>query len=387
MLNEQALKKWYWWHKWTSLICTLFLLNLCLTGLPLIFHHEIEELMGVTKASSNLSDNPPQISFNQIADVAQKSHPGKFIQFLFQEPGKENAIIVGMNDSPGSPFENGHRLILDTRTGEVLSQQGAREGFLAFMLSLHVDLFLGVPGKVFLGVMALLFLISMVSGVILYAPFMRDRSFAVVRRKGQPLAKWLDLHNGIGITLTVWALVVGATGMINTWADFALKIWQFTEMKAMIKENPPKSQEKPDPRRLASVQLAVDKAISSSPEMKFGFIAFPGNSFSSPYHYAVFLRGTTTLTERILKPVLIDAVSGEFTASRDMPWYIKTIFISQPLHFGDYGGLPLKILWAILDLATISILVSGLYLWNQKRKQPLELENRTKTNFIEAEHG
>jgi len=33
------------------------------------------------------------------------------------------------------------------------------------------------------------------------------------------------------------------------------------------------------------------------------------------------------------------------------------------LHFGDYGGLPLKIIWALLDLVTITVLGSGLYLW------------------------
>ena len=33
-------------HTWTSLISTLFLLLLCLTGLPLIFHHEIDEPLG-----------------------------------------------------------------------------------------------------------------------------------------------------------------------------------------------------------------------------------------------------------------------------------------------------------------------------------------------------
>src|SRR5690606_34602273 len=35
----------------------------------------------------------------------------------------------------------------------------------------------------------------------------------------------------------------------------------------------------------------------------------------------------------------------------------------QPLHFGDYGGLPLKALWAALDVITIVVLASGLYLW------------------------
>jgi uncharacterized iron-regulated membrane protein len=29
-------------HTWSSLISTLFLLLLCVTGLPLIFHHEID---------------------------------------------------------------------------------------------------------------------------------------------------------------------------------------------------------------------------------------------------------------------------------------------------------------------------------------------------------
>lgn len=42
--------------------------------------------------------------------------------------------------------------------------------------------------------------------------------------------------------------------------------------------------------------------------------------------------------------------------------------LSQPLHFGDYGGLPLKLLWALLDLLTIVVLASGLYLWIARRK-------------------
>jgi uncharacterized iron-regulated membrane protein len=52
-----------------------------------------------------------------------------------------------------------------------------------------------------------------------------------------------------------------------------------------------------------------------------------------------------------------------------MPWYAKILLLSQPLHFGDYGGLPLKIIWAILDLMTIVVLGSGLYLWWHKWKR------------------
>jgi uncharacterized iron-regulated membrane protein len=48
----------------------------------------------------------------------------------------------------------------------------------------------------------------------------------------------------------------------------------------------------------------------------------------------------------------------------------SALLVSQPLHFGDYGGMPLKILWAVLDLITIAVLISGLYLWWKKRHVP-----------------
>ena len=37
-----SMRKCYWVHKWSSLLCTAFLLLMCVTGLPLIFRNEIE---------------------------------------------------------------------------------------------------------------------------------------------------------------------------------------------------------------------------------------------------------------------------------------------------------------------------------------------------------
>jgi uncharacterized iron-regulated membrane protein len=79
------------------------------------------------------------------------------------------------------------------------------------------------------------------------------------------------------------------------------------------------------------------------------------------------MRGDTPLTSRLLKPVLIDARDGKVTDSRDLPWYVTSLLVSQPLHFGDYGGMPLKIIWAVLDVITIVVLGSGFYLWLRRR--------------------
>ena len=45
------------------------------------------------------------------------------------------------------------------------------------------------------------------------------------------------------------------------------------------------------------------------------------------------------------------------------PLFKPLLLLSQPLHFGDYGKLPLKVLWALLDLLTIAVL----FLRNQIR--------------------
>jgi uncharacterized iron-regulated membrane protein len=114
---------------------------------------------------------------------------------------------------------------------------------------------------------------------------------------------------------------------------------------------------------MGSLQAAVDAATALEPEMKIRFIAFPGTTFSSPHHYGVFLRGESPLTARLFKPVLVDAQTAQVTDSRALPWYVTALLLSQPLHFGDYGGTPMQILWALLDIATIIVLGSGLYLW------------------------
>ena len=155
------------------------------------------------------------------------------------------------------------------------------------------------------------------------------------------------------------ALVVGATGMVNTWADLLVEHWRNDQVAALLARYaglPPLAQP-------GSLQKALASAQAREPAMKIAFIAFPGTAWASEHHYGVFMRGRTRLTERLVQPVLVDALSGEVTASSPPPWYLKALLLSQPLHFGDYGGTPLQALWALLDVITIVVLGSGLYLW------------------------
>jgi uncharacterized iron-regulated membrane protein len=235
---------------------------------------------------------------------------------------------------------------------------------MGFLLKLHTDMFLGLPGKLFLGGMGLLFVAAIVSGVVLYGPFMRKRDFGTVRHTRSARIRWLDWHNLIGVATVAWALVVGATGTINTWADLMLTLWQ----RGQLAEMTAPYRGVPRPGTLVSIDTAVATAQAAAPDMTPRLVAFPGTAFSSNNHYAVFMAGNTPLTARLLKPALIDAGTGRLTDMRAMPWYVQALFLSQPLHFGDYGGLPLKIVWALLDGATIVVLGSGIYLWIARKR-------------------
>jgi uncharacterized iron-regulated membrane protein len=377
MLSAKAIRRWSWTHKWSSLICTLFMLLVCITGLPLIFNHEIQHWIHADLEPKEMPAGTPKASLDRVLATARAAEPEQVVQFVVADPDDERLWLATLGATPTAE-ENLHNIMIDSRTAEVIGKPKFDEGFMYVMFQLHVNLFAGLPGTLFLGAMGLLLVVAIVSGVVLYAPFMQKLAFGTVRREHSRRVKWLDMHNLLGIVTLTWALMVGVTGVINTLGQPLLKLWQYTEVADMIapyKNLPP-------PTAFASLQESVTAAQTTEPAMSVFFIAFPGTSFSSAHHYAIFMRGNTPLTKRLFKPVLVDAQTAKVTDSRAMPWYMTALFVSQPLHFGDYGGMPMKIIWALLDVLTIIVLASGLYLWVKKRKQ--SVEERAFANQLEA---
>lgn len=369
-MTRGTIRAWYLVHKWTSLICTAFLLLLCVTGLPLIFEHEIDELSGAhgelkPVASDRLLD------LDEIMARALANRPSEVGLFMsFDEDRPVVNVTTGLR--PDAAEAEMHFQSLDQRTGEVVTAPPG--GVMEFILRLHTDLFLGLPGLLFMGLMGLLFFVATVSGVVVYRPFMAKLDFGTVRTGRSRRLKWLDYHNLLGIVTLAWVSVVGLTGVINTLSQPIIQIWQATQLAEMTE--PYKAMAPVDPGRLGSINAAVETAKAAAPGMRPQFVAFPGGYFSSKHHYAVFMQGDTPLTKTLLTPALVDAETGELTAMRKMPWFAQALLLSQPLHFGDYGGLPLKILWGLLDIITIVVLCSGLYLWLDKRRAPLDARLR-----------
>ncbi len=359
--NNNSMKAWCWVHKWTSLICTLFLLMLCLTGLPLVFHDEIEAMGAEGHAPVAATASDKLITLDQVIARALQEKPGDVPLYMSFD---EDQPVVNITTGPAADAAENQMSFfpIDRRTGELVT--GDEEGgVMDFILQLHTDIFLGLPGMLLLGFMGFLFFLSVLSGIVIYSPFMRKLEFGTVRYGKTTRTKWLDYHNLLGIVTLAWAMVVGVTGTINTLSEPITAIWRADVLESMTAGETGAIA----PFVSGTAGPAVDAAVKAAPGMRPQFVAFPGVAFSSRDHLAVFLQGATPLNKKLLTPVLVDARDGKVDAIAPMPWYMKGLLLSQPLHFGDYGGLPMKFLWALLDIITIIILGSGVYLWLGKK--------------------
>ena len=371
-MQRKTIRSWYLVHKWSSVISTLFLLMLCVTGLPLIFHDEIDAafaedydstLAGAASAEAGLP-------LDTMLATALAQRPGEvplFMAFSQESP----LLTVTTGPTPDAGAEEMTLLFLDRATGASLGPAPSG-GVMDFILTLHVDMFLGQWGMWLLGAMGVLFVVALVSGVVLYAPFMRRLHFGTVRTRRSHRVRRLDQHNLLGIVTLAWALVVGATGVFNAFADPLVENWRDGELARMTAQYGDAAPV--PPAEYGSLDAAMASAQASLPGRSPQFIGFPGGAWSTGHHYAVFFQGDRPLTQHLLTPALADARTGELTTSAEMPAINQALMMSKPLHFGDYGGLPLKLLWALLDIATIWVLWTGFVLW--LRRSPGHIERR-----------
>lgn len=371
----RTLRIWAGIHKWTSLVCTVFLLVICVTGLPLLFRDQIDHWINPHTYATVPAGTAPA-SLDRLVTIGRRMYPKQVVSSIFIDDDEPQVYLwmapswATLEADPRSE----HFVRFDARTAQVLEQSKPRAqthlSFLDVVAGLHEDLFIELPGELFLGVMALLFVMAIISGVVLYGPFMKKLQFGTVRRERTPRLKWLDLHNLLGVVTLAWALVVGTTGLMNELSDPLFALWQRTDVRAVLA--PWHAQPAPTAAELAPVQQALERAQRALPGDVVTSIVFPGNENGSAHHYLLWARGASPLKSRLFNPVLVDARTGQLTAVLKMPWYLRTLEICRPLHFGDYGGLPLKILWALLDLVTIAVLASGLYLWLSRRRSPID---------------
>src|SRR5215470_3208442 len=90
----RSLRRWGLVHKWTSLICTLFMLLLCITGLPLIFHEEIDDILHSQVKAAEVPHGTPYADLDRLITNALPHKPGHVPHFLVWDRDDPNVMFV-----------------------------------------------------------------------------------------------------------------------------------------------------------------------------------------------------------------------------------------------------------------------------------------------------
>ena len=118
-MQTRTLRRWASVHKWSSLVSTIFLLMLCITGLPLIFRAEIDSLLGRSRrCESRLGRRTPR---SPKWSPPGHGRPGKFVQFLVWDRDEPGLIVLSMAKAPDAAPDNNKNVRVDARSADVLA--------------------------------------------------------------------------------------------------------------------------------------------------------------------------------------------------------------------------------------------------------------------------
>ena len=149
-----------------------------------------------------------------LVDIARTVDPvfvPKLISFDPEEPAANYIFISAPGDRD---FENGRSVVLNGYTGANQVLEPPEDTLTGFLLKLHVDLFAGFAGQMFVGVMGLLFVVSTVSGLVVYGPFMKKLAFGLLRFRRAPASPTSTCTTCSGSRPWSGLLVVGLTRAI-----------------------------------------------------------------------------------------------------------------------------------------------------------------------------
>ncbi|SDN06677.1 Uncharacterized iron-regulated membrane protein [Dendrosporobacter quercicolus] len=370
---------WYKIHKWTSLVCAVFLLIMCASALPLIFKQEINDFNRVQRpavsrpAPSQAAPAPtetPPVSLARQATNLLDRHPGYSLRTVSLDYEQQSARF--------SLQVEGKRLQISTdlQTGRVIEQSersaghGGRGGqsdnqikyavipeFLNFMHIMHVNLYLGAFGRSLLGWMCGLSIVSLLTGLYLYAPFMRTMPFGAIRTAPRR-NWWMDWHKLSGIVTLVWAVLLCLSGFILVFGGPVSNAWNENVRQALLAQY----QGTPVSTSRISLDDVLETAQRALPERKITSIELPQEGGKMPWHYVVRTQGEG-FAAHFQEFVWVDASTGTVTATIAQPWYLQAISLARPAHFSNHDTLALKILWFVTDALTCFMIITGIYAW------------------------
>lgn len=363
-LGKSLFKKLYKVHVYAGIFVAVHFAIFALSGLVLLFKDEIQG-HEAPSAVELLDQKEIATAYGAILDDIRKKFPNDRPLALFPEDDNETVVNARVGIDGATKLRGARRLSFDLPSAtELMEKPTAASGFFDWMLRLHREFFLGSNGKLYVGVVGLMYVFMLISGFIIYGNFMRGRSFGEIRTASIP--KLVDLHKFVGMISFGWGLIVGLSGVFLAFNGVLIKLFQYRSLKHLSEQY---QAFEGSVGADAPFTEVVASALKAKPDSVITYVSFPDTEFGIPGHFLFLVNGTDPLTERLSDLVVVNSKTAMLTEIVELPLYLKIVLLSEPLHFGDYGGVFLKVVWAFFTLCSLAVAMFGISSFFMKRRQ------------------
>lgn len=348
-------------HAWVGLACALALFLAFCAGTLTVYGKDLDRWAA--------PGAPAAADIDGFARAVHARHPGLKGNFSIALPGAEGegAVAYWADPATGEWVFVGEEAF---RRGEAASE---RRGLGTFFNELHHELALGRAGGLLLGGLCLLYALALLTGLVLHLPRGR-RMFSIAWRGGARRA-WTDAHGALSLAALPLHLVFAVTGALFSLFLVLVATYDATVYRGQLA-----------PRLDAVLGTALPAQPSGRPgtplpvEALLAPLAEAAPGFRAEYlrfaHYGdatgalqVMGRGPGGIAPFGMAAVALD--SGRVTefqvpGRRDGNHALLSSLYS--LHFGDFGGEPVRALWALFGLSGAFVFLSGLVAWVERRR-------------------
>ena len=386
-MKSISLKKLFLMHSWVGIVTAILLFIVCFTGaLAVLSRPELK--IWANPELHQLSTLPSE-KITDIINTYHKTVPKEFGEniHVYLPTGHNTHLLTVLFESHHGD-ENyseaaAYAYQFDPRNYQLVNEYyGATSYFYehrktdapSFIGHFHADLHLGRPiGLILTGFLGLTLLVSTVTGLFIHRQFFKE--LFTFRRK-KPLDVIInDGHKIMGIWGSLFHAVIGFTGaflglatvillpaaaFVSFGGDQEKLIEKFTAIPAPIIS---------EQFQATDINAILLDAQVRYPKAKIIDLTIMAHNDANAEVYMRLIGG-----EQVASQLLKYHGSGEFVKSMssfgDIPGAsIKVLELLFPLHFGNFAGVFVKLVWVLLGLSTALLPLSGMMMWLAKRSR------------------
>ncbi len=350
-----------WWrktifqvHLWTGAVIGLYVIAICVSGSVLVFQRDlIYDCPKLPPAPKNAS----RFTYEQIAQAAMNAHPKEPLDSIDMRTGDRRVVAVTLKAG------DKHRVMyFDAYSSRVVAEAVTEDKHpvMSFLEPLHNELLGNRTGAIFNGVGGAFLFLMCPTGMILWWPGRKNwkRALKVKWNARGPRLNF-DLHSAFGF----WTvLFIGMWGLTGAYFIFPQ---QFNNAFGLLSSTGGLQSQWMPKQRMLGLDVFLNKAWRLYPNSKLAYLYM--DVYRPHGQVTVFLSRDPSVPLTLLEDIVrFDPGNGQIVDDESSAkWSIpeKIALGSYSVHFGDFGGVASKIVWAFLGLVPAGMVVTGYLMW------------------------